>query len=565
MKKILNSLLLFQITFALAQDTLTPCEQAQLNPSGSLGEFVPQCEEDGSFASTQCWGSTGYCWCVDEYGVEISGTIIPSWQGMPDCASTIDACTLIPDPGMCEAAIQKVYFNQETQQCEYFTWGGCGGVVPFESLSECEAALCAQTVDNCCINPAWINPNTICGMIWDPVIGCDGIEYSNSCVAQASGVSSWIDQVGLETILNWDCEPQSESMCEAYFEWAGGNPYLDFSNLSTYSEIDPEDINLLWDFGNGYTTFSENPVYTYDSAGYYEVCLTISIDYTQNNETCISTYCDSISYMVPGTTWDCGPFGCYNPGTGMGQYTSLESCEFICNPSSVICTSTSGEDITSVGFWLNPADPCEMGECISTGEFVQIIVDCAEEMGMPCDGEWVEIEGQCCSECVPSYNSYCDSVNLNPILPLSGVWDDSILVVNIETYFSNYSIPYAGLMLIDYMGDTIALETMSSAGNVYGIGPNMFEERVLLLVNDLVLPFTGELCVVEGLFAGNPNIVCSYPVMWHNMELDQIQNEGQPKLLRMIDILGREQNIHQSGQLLLYIYDNGFVEKHIKY
>ena len=47
--------------------------------------------------------------------------------------------------------------------------------------------------------------------------------------------------------------------------------------------------------------------------------------------------------------------------------------------------------------------------------------------------------------------------------------------------------------------------------------------------------------------------------------LDQIENEQDPKLLRMIDILGREQNIHQSGQLLFYIYDNGTVEKLIKY
>jgi hypothetical protein len=102
---------------------------------------------------------------------------------------------------------------------------------------------------------------------------------------------------------------------------------------------------------------------------------------------------------------------------------------------------------------------------------------------------------------------------------------------------------------------------MSTSGNVYGIGPNMFEERVLLLVNDLVFPFTGELCVVEGLFAGDPNVVCSYPVMWYNMELDQIQNNRQPKLLRMIDIFGRDIKIHQSGQLLFYIYDNGRVDK----
>ena len=60
--------------------------------------------------------------------------------------------------------------------------------------------------------------------------------------------------------------------------------------------------------------------------------------------------------LSTGNTWDCGPFGCYNPGTGAGEYTSIESCESICNPTSVICTSVSGDEITSVGFWENPND-----------------------------------------------------------------------------------------------------------------------------------------------------------------------------------------------------------------
>ena len=92
----------------------------------------------------------------------------------------------------------------------------------------------------------------------------------------------------------------------------------------------------------------------------------------------------------------------------------------------------------------------------------------------------------------------------------------------------------------------------------------MTETRNLVIVNELVFPFTGELCVVEALFAGLPNIVCSYPVMWQNMALDYTENEAQPTLLRMIDVLGREQTIHHSGQLLFYIYDNGLSEKRIK-
>ena len=41
----------------------TPCLDAVANSTGLLGEFIPQCEEDGSYSPLQCWGSTGYCWC----------------------------------------------------------------------------------------------------------------------------------------------------------------------------------------------------------------------------------------------------------------------------------------------------------------------------------------------------------------------------------------------------------------------------------------------------------------------------------------------------------------------
>ena len=46
-------------------------------------------------------------------------------------------CGLIPDSGPCEAAIVRYYFDQEEQKCTEFIWGGCDGVVPFETLEEC--------------------------------------------------------------------------------------------------------------------------------------------------------------------------------------------------------------------------------------------------------------------------------------------------------------------------------------------------------------------------------------------------------------------------------------------
>ena len=137
--------LLFFVPF-LVYGQLSPCQQEAANASGLIGAFVPQCEEDGSYTSVQCWFSTGYCWCVNADGIEITGTSIQSWLGTPDCSSTQDACTLLPEAGPCFAAIQGFYFNQETQQCDDFTWGGCAGVLPFTSLPECEAAICASSL-----------------------------------------------------------------------------------------------------------------------------------------------------------------------------------------------------------------------------------------------------------------------------------------------------------------------------------------------------------------------------------------------------------------------------------
>ena len=74
---------------------LTPCEQEVANATGLIGEFIPQCEEDGSYAPMQCWASTGYCWCVDENGIEIPGTSMAAWEGFPNCNQDIDSLNVL--------------------------------------------------------------------------------------------------------------------------------------------------------------------------------------------------------------------------------------------------------------------------------------------------------------------------------------------------------------------------------------------------------------------------------------------------------------------------------------
>ena len=146
--------------------------------------------------------------------------------------------------------------------------------------------ILSRQIDNYCINPDLIDSNNVCIAISEPVIGCNGVTYSNSCEASNVGLTSWTNQEsGIIVNIEWDCN------------------------------------------------------------------------------------------ITP-------------------------------------CTSWSGVVIYEQGFWMNPNDPCEAGECSSTG-FYGIAIDCAEWMGMPCNGEWVlEEEGDCCSVCIETPPLNCEDISI---------------------------------------------------------------------------------------------------------------------------------------------------------
>lgn len=64
---------------------------------------------------------------------------------LPGCSGKRlpENCYLPPESGKCRAAITRWYVDERSHACKAFIWGGCEGVVPFETLEDCQAQCMA--------------------------------------------------------------------------------------------------------------------------------------------------------------------------------------------------------------------------------------------------------------------------------------------------------------------------------------------------------------------------------------------------------------------------------------
>lgn len=167
----------------------------------------------------------------------------------------------------------------------------------FSASLSCSNTYCQTVViapPGPCPDASLVQQGYQCGTTYDPVCGCDGVTYSNSCEAfYHHGVSSFTPGSCRAPVLcyaNYFYQLDSSGYM-ASFQYSGG--------LNTGAPTNPN-VSLLWRFGDGSTDTGMYPVHTFTDTSVHSwwVCLTVhdSID------SCTSIWCDSVSVgpIVPG-------------------------------------------------------------------------------------------------------------------------------------------------------------------------------------------------------------------------------------------------------------------------
>jgi len=221
-----NIYILFILSgFTLSNDCCMEQEIAISDCDGMTGCFIPQCTNDCNWESTQCWSSTGYCWCVDQNGFEIEGSSIPSWQGYPDCEDNNEGCYDLIDIqfGACEMLLGIGLYNGS---CNYIS--GCDSIIDnvdyssylFNSMEECE--------QNCYLDE------------------CDDgfIEINDFCFHEG-------DYSFIQKLINNSYASQIDLGCEDWDGYCGSpNPSMDSVDSWMWVTVDGEYYNWVPN-GNG--------------------------------------------------------------------------------------------------------------------------------------------------------------------------------------------------------------------------------------------------------------------------------------------------------------------------
>ena len=306
---------------------------------------------------------------------------------------------------------------------------------------------------------------------------------------------------------------QAQTPCDS-ITVSGSQYQLTLTSLSTidFWETTASDGTVLaqdslW---NMHSVYNSNPVgIPYDTV--------ITCLYTMNTTCCVTYVWNGSVWTVPGGTptpsWDCptnSPGGCYDPGTGNGQYSSLAACQAVCGTPT-------------------PSWDCGLFGCSDPGT------------GM---GQYTSLSS-CQAVCVVGPAILCDSITA------SGSQYQMTLQLNNVNTFVDYWVTTAN------DGTILGEDSMSTTHNVFNYN------------SSTSLPYdTINVCITYT-DANGLNTCCETWIWDANLgvwaKMGSVTSIGEidlfdKKLIKVVDVLGRETSIN-SNQTLFFIYEDGTIEK----
>ena len=344
----------------------------------------------------------------------------------------------------------------------------------------------------------------------------------------------------------------AQAQCQSDFSYIDNGPTTIFTDLSTINPSWSTNYSVTWDWdlGDGNSSTQQNPTHTYaipgPNNGWYWVCLIVTYYDSTMINTCTSVSCDSIfvGNSIPAS-WDCNPAtGCYDPFTGLGQYTSLAACQAVCGTP----TPSWDCDVNSFAGCYDPGTGLgqytSFASCDSVCGSVSPSWDCDPTTGCYDPGTGLGAYTSlttCQVMCQLQIVSPCDSIDI--------VGSQSQLTMEVMSG-TNVNSP---------------LYIVTTDPNGYIVG-----EDSLTWIHDAwpIMALTDSIITCITYVNGVDTLTCCVEFFWNGSfwaKIGSITSVGEigsfdKKLIKVVDMLGRETSIN-SNQTLFLIYEDGTIEK----
>ena len=336
----------------------------------------------------------------------------------------------------------------------------------------------------------------------------------------------------------------AQAQCQAYFGLGQNGVIISFTDSSTMQSTNYS-ATWSWDFGDGNTSNQQNPVHTY-SNGTYNACLIITFLDSVSMSTCVSTHCESILISnSPPASWDCTPAnGCLDPGTGLGQYSTLTACQTACGIPSWDCDPVTGcyDPGTGLGQYTS------FVHCDTTcGSTNTPSWDCDPVTGCYDPGTGAGLYttlSTCLAVCGSTTSNYCDSMTVT-----GSQYVFTVEVNNINTIIDHW------LTTSNNYADTLQYDNMTNIHTINTVGVTY--DTIITCITYVINNGTYTCCETwiwdasSGFWARMSGVTLIGEINLFNK-----------KLIKVVNVLGREIK-EKSNTPLFYIYDDGTVEKKI--